>query len=94
MSSEIVAEIKRLFGVVTEDLRSEIRAVAEGQVALRDELKRDLLEFRQEVRTEFDEVKAMIRFSYAELDRRVRSLESDVNDLRSRLERLETRVGA
>lgn len=65
MDSETIDEIKRHFGIVAEDLRSEIRAVAEGQVALRDELTRDLFEFRQEVRAEFDEVKAMVRFSYA-----------------------------
>ena len=34
MDSETVEEIKRHFGVVAEGLRSDIRAVAEGQVLL------------------------------------------------------------
>jgi len=52
-----------------------------------------LQEFRQEVRAEFQEVKAMIKFSYAELDRRVRSLEHEIVDLRSRVERIEAAIG-
>jgi hypothetical protein len=37
------------------------------------------------------ELGAMIRFSYAELDRRVRTLEDAVMSLRGRMERLEAR---
>jgi chromosome segregation ATPase len=40
---------------------------------------------------EFGEIKAMIRLSFGELDRRIRSLEGDVNSLRERLEKLEAR---
>jgi hypothetical protein len=36
--------------------------VAEGQQSSREEIARDLQEFRQEVRAEFQEVKAMIKF--------------------------------
>lgn len=88
MDHETVEEMKRHFGIVAEGLRSDIRAVAEGQVGLRDEI----LRFRQEVADEFKETKAMIRLSYAELDRRIRGLELDVTDLRGRLERVEARV--
>jgi hypothetical protein len=35
----------------------------------------------------------MIRLSFGELDRRMRSLESDVTSLRARLEKLEARAG-
>lgn len=90
MDSDTVEEIKRHFGIVAEDLRSDMRALAEGQQALRQELDG----FRQEVRKEFEEVKAMIRFSYAELDRRISVLETDVTQLRSRLERVEARLGS
>ncbi len=41
---------------------------------------------------EFGEVKAMIRLSFGELDRRIQSLESDVHSLRARLEKLEART--
>jgi hypothetical protein len=42
MDSETVEEIKRHFGVVTEGIRSDIRAVAEGQVLLGDQLTKRL----------------------------------------------------
>lgn len=71
MDRETTEEIKRHFGVVADGLRSEIRVVAEGLTAFREESKRDTEALRLEMRAEFDEVKAMIRFSHAELDRRV-----------------------
>ena len=39
MDRETVDEIKRHFGIVAEDLRSDIRAVAEGQQNLRREFE-------------------------------------------------------
>jgi uncharacterized protein involved in exopolysaccharide biosynthesis len=78
-------EIKRHFGVVAEGLRTEIRQVAEGHGAIREEIKR----FREEVKEEFKEVKAMIKFSYSELDQRLRAVETEVTTLKSRMERLE-----
>lgn len=121
MEREVVEEIKRHFGVVTEGVRSDIRALAEGHQSLREEFRRELNEFRreveggiglltqghqalreefrretqqfrEEVRAEFQEVKAMIKFSYAELDRRVRSLETDLVELRARVERIEAHM--
>jgi len=60
-------------------------AVAEGHDAIREEIKR----FREEVREEFKEVKAIIKFSYAELDRRITTVEGEVGSLKGRVERLE-----
>ncbi|HYV40315.1 MAG TPA: hypothetical protein VEO02_00840 [Thermoanaerobaculia bacterium] len=90
MDHETAEEIKRHFNVVAEDLRSEIRTVAEGFIATNESL--DRMESR--MAEEFSEIKAMIRLSFGELDRRIRSLETDVSSLRARLERLETRVGS
>jgi hypothetical protein len=64
MDRETAEEIKRHFGVVADGLRSEIRIVAEGLTAFREESKRDNEAIRLEMRSEFDEVKAMIRFSH------------------------------
>ena len=89
MDRETIEEIKRHFGVVAEELRSEIRLVAESVVGVRTELG----EFKREVAEEFKEVKAMIRLSYGQLDQRLVALESDVASLRSRLERVEARLG-
>jgi len=90
MDHETAEEIKRHFNVVAEDLRSEIRTVAEGFIATNERL--DRMESR--MAEEFGEVKAMIRLSLGELDRRIRSLETDVTSPRTRLERLETRLAS
>ncbi|MGH9365942.1 MAG: hypothetical protein ACRD1B_11880 [Thermoanaerobaculia bacterium] len=57
MDRETTEEIKRHFGVVADGLRSEIRVVAEGLTAFREESKRDNEALRLEMRAEFDEVK-------------------------------------
>jgi phage shock protein A len=85
MDAETADEIKRHFSVVAEDLRSDVRAVAEAVSAHREEFRREIVG----VRTELDEVKGMIRLSYAEIDRRVRTLEGVLQDLRARVEKLE-----
>lgn len=80
-------EIKRHFSVVAESLRSEIRAVAEGLDGFRQEVAS---EFKL-VREEIAETRAVIRLSFGELDRRIRSLEEDIGLLRARLDRIEGR---
>ena len=92
-------EIKRHFDVTAESLRSEIRLVAEGFSTLDERMERKFAEVGREfdevgrefdeVGREFDEVKAMIKFSHAELARRLDSHEHDIADLRERIERLE-----
>ena len=89
MDRETADEIKRHFSVVAEGLRSEIRTVAVGLVETNEKI--DRLESR--ITEELSEIKAMIRLSFGELDRRIQSLEKDVGSLRARLERLEARFG-
>jgi len=90
MDRESIDEIKRHFGVLQEELRSDVKAVAEGQEALRDEMRREISAARTEVAHEAQETRALLRLSYSELDRRVKSLESEMEDFRIRIERLET----
>jgi len=45
--------------------------------AVDTKIDREVGALREEMRTEFAETKAMIRFSYAELDSRVRRLEGE-----------------
>jgi hypothetical protein len=87
MARETAEDIKRHFSVVTESLRSDIRTIAEGLVGFQDSVS---AEFKG-VREEFNEVKSMIRLSFGELDRRMRTLENDVSSLRARLEKVEAR---
>lgn len=63
---QFAGEIKRYFAVTAESLRTEIRQVAKGAINLDERMGRKIAEFRSEVRGEFDEVKAMIKFSHAE----------------------------
>jgi len=86
-------ETRRHFDVVAEDLRSEVRAVAEGVIANTERID----SLRSDMNQQFSEVGAMIKFSHAELDRRVRTLEETqrkledaVSDLQTRVERLES----
>jgi predicted nucleic acid-binding Zn-ribbon protein len=85
MDRESVEEIKRHFSVVSEGLRSEIRAVAEGLEATNDRI--DRVESR--LLHELGEMKSMMRLSFGEIDRRISGLEGEVATLRHRLDRLE-----
>ncbi len=86
MNAEQMEEIKRHFGVVAESLRSDIRQIAEGHATIRHELQ----EHREEIRDEFKEMRALMRLSFSQLDQRIRTLESDVTTLKTRMDRFET----
>jgi chromosome segregation ATPase len=85
---EKAAETQHHFDIVTEELHSQIQTVAEGVLAVGQRLERHA----EAMRAEFAEVRAMIKFSYSELDRRLTTVEATVNDLTARLERLESRI--
>ena len=94
---EKAAESRRHFDVVAESLESQIRVIAEGHGVLVekiDRLETKLDGFIVETRTNFEEVRASIKFSYAELDWRVAHLESFVQDLSTRMQRIEARQTA
>jgi hypothetical protein len=79
---------------VRGELHSEIQVLADGQGVLRDEIKTFRTEVAssfREVRQETGEIKAAIRLSYAEIDRRIRTLEGAVVSLVDRVDRLEAR---
>ena len=85
-------DLHRHFDTVAENLVGQIQQVAEGVVLANERLDRvesglDL--FEQHTTAEFGEVKSMIRLSYAELERRLGTLESTVLDLAHRVEALE-----
>jgi type I site-specific restriction endonuclease len=92
-------EIKRHFDVTADSLRSDIRQVAEGLISLDEKMERQFAEVSrefgevarqfEEVGRQFGEVRAMIKFSHAEVARRLDSHEHDIADLRERIERLE-----
>ena len=69
------AETRRHFDVVTEATRQEIRLDVEAVALVDEKLDREATEIRQEMRTGFTETQAIIKFSDAELDRRMRTIE-------------------
>ncbi len=79
-------ETRRHFGVLVEGLQTTIGAIAEGVVSANQRI--DRLEVT--MKEEFAEVRAMIKFSHSDLDRRMRTLEEIVSDLQGRVERLES----
>ena len=83
-----IADTRRHFDVVAEAMQDQVRLVAEGVSNVEQGLQR----FKEGVAAEFAEVKSMIRFSYAELDRRIQFLERSYASLEERVGRLESRT--
>lgn len=79
-------ETRRHFDVVAEGLRGDIRAVAEGHLGLGSQLET----LRDENESAHREILAAVKFSYAELDRRISRLESLTANLEARLNRMES----
>lgn len=83
MEHSDLAEIKRHFNVVAEGLGKKIQLVAESVALLDEKVDRRITALEEKMERGFDEIKAMIKFSYAELDRRVSSLEAGWRNWRS-----------
>jgi hypothetical protein len=77
--------LRRELGVVIERQQDQIRLIAEGHATLLAAIER----MQRENEAEHRETRAMIKLSYAELERRVTRLETLVVDLEARLTRLE-----
>ena len=86
MNSQQLEEIKRHFSVVSEALRSDIRRIAEGHTTLCYELE----EPHGEIRDELEETHAFSQLSFSQFDQRSHTLETDLSDLKNRIDRLET----
>ncbi len=81
-----IDDTRRHFEIIAEGLDSKIQFVAETFAA---KLDKETASIREEMRGGFAETQAMIKFSYSDLDRRIRTLEGTVSSLESRVERLE-----
>ena len=71
-------------------MRAEIQLLAEGLGSLADRIDRLERDLREEILRAQRELSAMIKFSYAELDRRIQALEQRQQDVEARLRRLES----
>ncbi len=92
VNAQAHAETRRHFDIVTEATRQEIRLVAESVALVDEKLEREATDIRQEMRTGFADTQAMIKFSHAELDRRVRTVEENQRALEDALAALQSRV--
>ena len=68
---------RRHLGILIENLDGKIQLVAEGVINVDQKIDRVRDELKIELKTEIGEVKALLRVSYSDLDRRVRRLEAD-----------------
>ena len=86
MQDKAVEAIKRHFDVVAESLGQDIKLIAEGHGILNGKID----EFRKENAKAHEEILSAVKFSYAELDRRLVGLENKYTNLEKRLSRLES----
>ncbi len=90
-SEQVKEEIIHRFHVISEDVISQVRLVAEGVMNLDEKFTREITGFRKESEHTHQEMMAMIKFSYAELDRRLSALEGEVQELKRRVDQIERR---
>ena len=84
------AETRRHFDVALEATDHKIELVAEGVALTREELVRVAARLDEKIDHTAAETQAMFKFSHAELDRRMRTLEVGFAGLQARVERLES----
>ena len=87
--SALLEELKGHFDVVAESLGSKIELVAEGVVNVHEKLDRRFDALVTRIEKESEETRALIRLSYAELDRRLTTLEAVADELTRRVDALE-----
>jgi hypothetical protein len=82
----VAEETRRHFHIAAEDLKHHVQLALEGVSS--NSARIDQL--RTEMKEEFIELASMIRISYTQLDRRLRTLEEIVSGLVTRVDRLES----
>jgi predicted nuclease with TOPRIM domain len=85
------AEIIHQFHVFHEDVITQVKQVAEGVANVNEKLDRRFNELKAEIQETRQEVLAAVKFSYAELDKRLTTLEKEFIELKHRVEKIESR---
>jgi chromosome segregation ATPase len=85
--TEFRGDITHQFHIISEDVISKVKLVAEGVAILNEKLDRHI----DEDKREHKDILAAIKFSYAELDRRITTLEAEMEDLKRRMDKIERR---
>jgi Zn-finger domain-containing protein len=76
----VASDMRRHFDVTAEDFRHQVQLVAEG---VDNVINERFVQLTSGLMNELAESKAIMRFSYSDLDRRLRSLEERVERLES-----------
>jgi uncharacterized protein YceH (UPF0502 family) len=84
-----VGEMRRHFDIAIERVDNNVQLVVEGVTQVSEIVTRKTAELDERMNRGFSDTQAMIKFSHAELDRRVRALEEGLADVHARLDRLE-----
>ena len=84
-------EIVHQFHVISEDVISQVKQVEEGVANVDEKLDRKFSELKTEMQETKQEILAAVKFQYAELDRRITTLEKEFLELKHRIEKIETR---
>jgi len=79
------------FHITAEALRDDMKQVAEGVINLNEIFDRRIDELERKMDQNHQDVLAAIKFSYAELDKRIITLEFQMKQLDERLRRVESR---
>lgn len=87
-------ELKSYFGTLVEHLDGQVRLVAEGVTTLSDRLNRVSQEIKDELRREAGDTRSAFRFSHAELERRLQTLEGALAELARRVDKVETQLAS
>ena len=85
--TEFREDIVHQFHLISEDLTSKIQQVAEGVINLNEKIDRRM----DENETAHKDILSAIKFSYAELDKRITTLENEMQDLKRRMDKIERR---
>jgi len=85
-------EIIHQFHIISEDVITKVQQVAEGVVNLDQKFDRRLDGLDRKIDEKNQDVLAAIKFSYAELDRRITYLETELQDLKQRVHQIEKRI--
>lgn len=85
--------MRRHFDVVTEATRGDVRLVAESVALSHERIDRSASSLGENIERTAAETQAMIKFSHAEIDRRMRTLEESRSSLEEAVADLQARVG-
>ena len=79
------------FRMISEDVLSHVRVVADGVLTVDEKVDRNLSTINGSIAENSKEILAAVKFSYAELDRRLTSLEHEFIKIKLRVENVEKR---